>query len=379
MPRGSWLGFVASIVLAAPVAGQELGTLPAFPALSPPAPGAGVPPHGGGAGHGESPLKDLTPPGFADLIPPPDPHHAHGEVPGHLAPLAPGHAGFYTSAEYLLLRPRSGSFDYALLNATAGSLGTIGPIESLRYSRGNGLRVEGGYRFKAGWDVGVAYTYLNAIGSDFVNAGPGQIIFPTTTRPGLTDTATSASAKASTNYNLYDLVVGKRWVVDDHFAVRAFAGFRFADFGQRFDVLYDGADARRAAVNMRSGFDGFGPLIGGEAVLGGWHGWHGYARANGGLLSGRSTNSLLETNNAGGTTYVDTQYDVRQVVPVAGIAIGGGWQYRSFSVRAGYEVTHWFGLTQPVRFVDDVGQGKLVTRPSNYSLEGFFFQLGFAF
>ena len=47
--------------------------------------------------------------------------------------------------------------------------------------------------------------------------------------------------------------------------------------------------------------------------------------------------------------------------------------------RAGYEVTHWFGLTQPIRFVDDVGQGKISTRPVNLSLEGLFLQVGLAF
>ena len=45
----------------------------------------------------------------------------------------------------------------------------------------------------------------------------------------------------------------------------------------------------------------------------------------------------------------------------------------------GYEITHWSGFGEPVRFVDDIGQGKIVTRPSDLSLEGFFFQVGVAF
>lgn len=357
MRRGSWLGLVVCVAAASPAAGQA----PVVPLDA-----------------DDPPLRDLTPPGFADIVPPPPRHGGHDHPPGHLAPSAPAHAGFYGTAEYLLFRPRSGAFDFALVNAGAG-LATAGPVESLKYDLGNGVRAELGYRFERGWEVGFAYTFLEASGGRTAAAGPGGVLFPTLTRPGLTDAAASAAATASLNYNLYDGLVGKRFVLDDHFAVRAFGGFRFADITQRFDVGYDGLDAVRAAVGTRSEFEGFGPLVGGEAVLGGWHGFHAYARASGGLLTGRSTNTVRETNNAGGTVYVDSRYDVRKVVPVAGLAIGGGWQYRTVSVRAGYEVTHFFGLTEPLRFTDDVGQGKLVTRPSYLSLEGFFVQVGFAF
>jgi hypothetical protein len=132
-------------------------------------------------------------------------------------------------------------------------------------------------------------------------------------------------------------------------------------------------------VNTQSRFSGFGPIVGAEAVLQTWGGFHGYARATGGLIAGRSKNALVETNDAGNTLYANPTYDVDKIVPVASIAIGGGWQYRTISIRAGYEITQWYGLTQPVRFVDDVGQGKISTRPANLSLNGLFLQLGLAF
>jgi hypothetical protein len=144
-------------------------------------------------------------------------------------------------------------------------------------------------------------------------------------------------------------------------------------------VGFDGLDANLAAVRSRSGFDGCGPIVGAEAVVVGWHGLHLYSRAGAGLLTGRSTNRLMETNNADGTVYVDTRYDVRKVVPVASLAVGGGWQYRTVSIRAGYEITHWPGFGEPIRFVDDVSQGKIGTRPAALSLEGFFFQVGLVF
>jgi hypothetical protein len=355
MPRRSWLGLVVGVALAAPAAAQ-------------------VPP---GGPLDDAPVKDLTPPGFADIVPPPDPHAGHA-VPHHLAPSAPGHGGFYTTAEYLLVRPRADLLDFALVNTTGG-LATVGPVERLKYGLGNGLRAEAGYRFSGGCEFGFAYTYLNASGDRFLAAAAGQTLLPTITRPGLTDTALSALATARLNYNLYDALFGYRFTAGEHVAGRVFGGVRFADIGQRFDVRYDGMDARESAVVTCSCFDGFGPLIGAEATLGGWHGFHLYTRAIGGLLTGRSTNCFRETNNAGGTVYVDSRNDTRRVVPFAGIAIGGGWQYRTVSIRAGYEITHWSGLTQPLRFVDDVSQGKLSADPADLSLEGFFVQLGLTF
>ncbi len=374
MPQGSWLGLIVCAALVSPVIGLE--PPPVGHSATP-----GMPlPHGPAVLPNEHGVKDLTPPEFADLLPHDDhgsSHGAHG-TPGHLTPTVPEHAGFYGTAEYLLFRPRSAAYDYALANNTTG-LVTSGPVQSLQYDMGSGFRVEAGYRFEHGWDAAFAYTYFQSSGESSIVAGPGQVLFPTLTRPGLTDTATFASALANLNYNLYDMTIGKRFAFDESFAVRAFGGFRFTDITQRLDAFYNGLDARQASVITRSSFEGFGPLIGAEAVLSGWHGLHAYARTSGGLMVGRSCNQLTETNNGGATTYVNAIHNPGKVVPVVGIAIGGGWQYRTISIRAGYEVTHWFGISEPLRFTDDVSQGKLVARPSDLSLEGLFIQLGLSF
>jgi hypothetical protein len=220
---------------------------------------------------------------------------------------------------------------------------------------------------------------LRAVGGESVQAGPGQTLFPTMTRPGLTDTVLTASASAALNYNLFDVQLGRRFQIDDHFAMRGYAGFRFADITQTMNAGYNGLDANQAAVSTRSSFNGFGPILGGEAILGGWRGFHAYARFTGGLISGTSANSLVETNDGGNTLYANVPYNVEKVVPVATLAIGGGWQYRSVSLRFGYEVTQWFGLTERVRFTDDVSQGAFISRPGNLSLNGLFIQLGYVY
>lgn len=322
------------------------------------------------------PLKDLTPPGFADLIPPPA-EHAGGE--GGVRPVAREGRGLFAGAEYLLLRPASDGFDYAVRNRIAG-LATDGPVEALRYRLGNGFRVELGYRFPDGrLDVSAAYTRLRAFADGTVGAGPGQVLFPTRTRPSLTDAALTAAASADLEYNLYDLLVGRRFEVDDHLAVRGFAGVRFADVRQTMTVRYDGLDARGAGVHSNTRFEGAGPLVGAEVVLGGWRGFHLYARGSGGLLSGPVATAYQNSNDDGRTVYADLPYTVRKVVPVAGLGVGGGWAGRTVSVRVGYEVTHWFGLTDRVRLTGEAAQGALIATPGSLSLEGLFVQLGIAF
>lgn len=372
MPRtcGRW---VVAVVVAA---GLAAGAGAADPPPSLPPPDLGVP--------GLSPMppaeapvwKDLTPHGFGDLHPPE--HHPRHEVPGHLAPAAPPEPGFFGAAEFLLLRPRRGAFDYAV-PGSAGGLAPDGPIQSLNYELRAGIRAQLGYRFESGWDVSTAYTYFRSNASASSSAAPGRVLFPTQTRPGLIDAVAAATADANLEYNVYDLLVGRRAAIDEHVAVRAFGGLRFASIRQDFRAFYDGLDARRAGVDVGSQFEGFGPVIGGEAVLAGWRGFHLYARASGGLLTGPADNPILEANDGGRSVYARSAYDLRKVVPTTTLAVGGGWQYRTFSLRVGYEITHWFDLVDQPRFVDDFGAGKFVSRPANLSLEGLFVQVGLRF
>ncbi len=352
--------------------------LPGAPPLAADTPGTSIQTLAGLADE-HPPLKEL-PGGLPELIPAHDKHHGSGdhEIPGYLTPFVPTHGGWFTGGEFLLMRPRNSDLDYVIRNTTTG-LATTGPIESLKYGQGTGLRAELGYRYgESKWETAFAYTYFNGGGNSTLFAG-GGVLLPTLTRPGLTDRAQTATANVDLDYQLFDMLAARRVVVDEHFAVRWLGGFRFTDIRQVLNAYYDGGDARKAAVASRSRFQGFGPLVGAEAVLVGWKGLHLYTRASAGLISGRNVNRLLETNDSGATTYTNVNYDVRKVVPTGSIAIGGGWQYRTLSIRGGYEVTHWQGIFERPRFTDDVSPGKVVTRPANLTLEGLFLQVGLSF
>lgn len=330
------------------------------------------------ATYSDGAVKDLTPPGLAEPVVFAEPTHAT-DMAAFCARPPHEDGGLFGAAEYLLWRPRRGAFDYAVANSTNG-LATIGSVYALDYELQSGIRGTLGYRLPgSAWEVLFAYTHLGSSADDRITAGPGQVLFPTLTRPGLTDQAQSVAADASLQYNMYDLELGKRITVDEYFSGRVFGGIRFADIRQDFMAAYDGLDARQAFVTANSSFYGVGPVFGLEGDFGGWNGFFLYTRVSGGLIAGKLNNPLVETNNAGQTTYANLGYNGRGVVPMGTLALGGGWQYRTFSIRFGYEVTNWIGVIEQPRFVDDVAQGKLVTRPANLTLEGFVARVGLAF
>ena len=74
----------------------------------------------------------------------------------------------------------------------------------------------------------------------------------------------------------------------------------------------------------------------------------------------------------------DCRRPVRLTVPFAAWA----WhlyEYRGLFLRAGYEVTNFFGLFERQYYVDDFAEGKTLNRSSNLALDGFFVQFGLAF
>ena len=384
----SWVGVCAVLVFAGGAAAQTGGAFgsastPLAPLTPPGGPPAAFPPATPSTGspvrslaslpEDQLPVKDLTPSNVFHDLHPEEKHHGH-EVPGCLASVVPEHGGWYANAEFLLMRPRNSDFD-VVVRAPSTGLGTVGPIESFKYSPGTGLRAEIGYVADGGkWDVAFAYTYFTASDDYTSFAGANQVLLPTFTRPGLTDRVLTATGNADLDYQLFDMLGGRRFAIEENLAIRAIAGFRFTDIRQTLDVAFDGGDARKAAVKTRSRFQGFGPLVGAEATLAGPKGFHLYTRATGGFLTGNSVNAVIETNDSGATTYVNTRNDVRKVVPFGSLAIGGGWQYRSVAIRAGYEITHFQDIFERPRFVDDVSQGKVINRASSLSLEGLFIQ-----
>ncbi len=315
----------------------------------------------------DPPLKDFTPP------------ELEAPVQIHPTVLEPRDSGLYGSAEYLLLRPHLRTQDYALVDPL-NDIVPQGRVASVQDHLSSGFRIGVGYRLaNSGWDVGLFYTFLDSRGSSFAIAPNGGLLYPELTRPGLTDSALSAIAHARLNYNVFDLEMGKVIAYDDWTQFRLFSGIRFASIRQSVNTLYNGMLADNAFSESKSNFTGAGPIFGGEMRWNLSHSLSVFGKAQGGLIYGHTVSGLIETNNGGATLYNNVSDVYHSIVPMIGCAIGATWQYRGVTMTAGYQAVNWFGLIQRQAMINDFSEGKMIPRASDLSLDGFFFQLGFAF
>jgi hypothetical protein len=312
-------------------------------------------------------LPDFTPP---ELLKPPPPG---------VCDSGPPTGGFYAAVEFLYLTPRERGLDFAIVDPR-NDLVPAGTVQSLNYKPNAGVRGSIAYALPGrGWDLGFTYTYFSARDEFGIAAPDGGLLYPTLTRPGLTNEAAVASAHAHLTLNIYDLTAGRTWQPDEFSRWRFFGGVRLATVRQTFDAGYDGRDADGAFVDTKQSWTGTGPLFGAETwcQIGGGFGLFG--RATGALLTGTMTNPLTETNNGGATVYTDLRDRFALTVPMLSLAVGVSYEYRGLFIRAGYEVTHFFSLFERPAFVDSFAEGKFVRQSSNLALDGLFVQMGLTF
>lgn len=309
------------------------------------------------------PVRDLTPPEFLQVVEP-VPETPAGEV--------------FAAAEFLFFTPRQRGLDYAL-DDLRDDLIPAGRVRSLNYKTEPGIRASLGYR-PGGflWDVRFTYTYITSSDGFGAVAEPGGLLYPTLTRTGMTNEANTAFASSSLSINMYDAEVGYH-LEQEFFHARIFGGLRLANVRQALFAQYDGRDAQGATVDVRPNFDGIGPLFGMESTIGMGQGLGVFGRASGALLTGSMRAPFVETNNIGGTLYADLANRFALTVPVVTLGVGVSYQYRGLSLRAGYEVTNFFGIFERPTFIDDFAEGKFLRQSTNLGIDGLFVRLGLEF
>lgn len=305
-------------------------------------------------------LKDLTPEKLPSVQVTPDEHPP----------------GLYFSADFLLWTPRQSNLDFALIDRK-NDLIPSGSMQSLHLKTQAGLRTALSYRFSNGWDIGFSYGFFNTTDSYGAAAPAGGLIYPTLTRPGLINEASTAFGRAQLTMNTYDATFGKSWDATEDVRLRVYGGLRFATFDNLMKVDYNGRDAVSAYTENRSKFGGVGPIFGAEARVGLTENFGVFGKANGGLLTGANRVTLLETNNAGATAYTDFHDRNTSVIPFMQLGLGLECRYNGVFIRGGYEVSQYFDLVDRPVFLNDVAEGKLTRRLANLALDGFFLQAGF--
>ena len=193
-------------------------------------------------------VVDLTPPEF--LKPPP---------PGLIEQSPSG--GWNAGIEFLYVTPRERGLDFAIVDPR-DDLVPAGSIQSLYYQPTLAVRAGIAYQIpERHWDIGFAYTHIGATDEFGTAAGPGGLLYATLTRSGLTNEAQLAAARTRLTMDLYDVLAGRTWDLDESARVRLFGGGRLATVQQGMLATYYGREADAAAAELRWRFEGYGPLL----------------------------------------------------------------------------------------------------------------------
>ena len=236
--------------------------------------------------HGEAHgIKDVTPSYIPGRSEPVHSEHAEGGWMKHGGEATGG--GWYAFGDLLIMRPRRPATDFAIVDG-ANDLVPRGRPSSVLYNTEAGFRVGGGYALENGWSVGGTYTYFRNSDQRGLVAPPNGLIYPTLTRPGLIDSVTQANANLRLEYNVFDIDAMKKICVDESFAMKWGAGFKFVSIKQDLLAGYNGRDANNARVRSLNDFYGAGPTFGGEAQWNMMNGFGAYGKASGGLLDRKS-------------------------------------------------------------------------------------------
>jgi hypothetical protein len=366
--------------------GRSAVPLPAFPASNGPSVAQPAQPNGAPP---PPPAPNGAPPaalpGGVEHLPQPGtpvagPHGEHVVVEGHEDEGNPFH-GFYFTGDYLLLKPRRNAFDFAVVSpdrtTTPG-----GNVADVQWDTDSGYRLATGFALPGhDWSVGFTYTYLHTHGGGEEVAPAGGALFATLTRGGSFDQVDSAVARASFNYNVFDVDLSHKFKCHESFDLVVFGGGRFAWIDQSLSAVYNGGPdkATNDTVTSPVTFQGAGLTIGSEGLWNFYHGLGIYARARGSLLSGTFHNTLTETANNGTVSIVNVNERYQQIVPVAEMGMGLSYCGEHWHLSVGYELANWFNMVNSVDFPDSSNIGKVGRRTSDLSLEGLAVQLGLAF
>ena len=312
----------------------------------------------------------LEVPGLPPLPPPPNSESSHSSEASHDEPACGPWGGVFADVEFLYLKPYRRALDFGIVSPNTNS-DPEGSIQSDPWHSRSAFRVGAGYRLpEDGVEVGFFYTYLHDDEGGALSRPANGQLFATQTHPGTVEFANTANADATLSYNVYDLEVGRSVDISQRFAVRPFGGLRFADIGQNFNVVYNGADANRDIVDSRVNFHGGGLRAGGQVDWKVLDHLSVYGRGAGSLMVGDFDVNQTEFNNNGTTPLTNVHESFRKITPVLEMGVGVSYHTEHFRVSLGYEVTNWFNLVDTPSFVNDVHQGKYQRNVSDLGVDG---------
>ncbi len=289
--------------------------------------------------------------------------------------------GLYLSGEVLFLNPNLGDeLDFAIADS-GEALATSGSLEAVEYGSETDTRISVGYR-QGALDGRLTWLSIENSNSESAIRPESGFLFSTLTHPAQNDSAETAEAEASLSHVTTDVELGYSIAANQSLDMRLFAGLRFADINQDFNVAYDGVDFTNANVDLEHSFAGFGPKVGADLNLRLGSGFSLFSRVAGSLMVGDSRTTYNETDNDGDSVIADIKHrDNDRIISMLEMALGIDWSKQvtdniDFGLSLGYEYQNWFNAYDSIQFVDNASPGIFNSERENIGLQGIFFKSG---
>jgi hypothetical protein len=287
------------------------------------------------------------------------------------------------------MRPSRNNLEYAVVD-TAQTGNIRGSFESVDLGYEPGLRLNFGYDFGTGVDIGAQYTSLSFNETDSISINTATTdLWGIWLHPNAIiddNDVTSASASYNFDYDVFDLTAGKSFGSKSDLNYRLDAGFRYAHINQGFDIDYiqqiDPVNSRRSKIESSNNFHGFGPKVGLGINWPTGNGFTLYGSLAGSVLVGSFATNIKENDWHVGavnpTVRVDTgtRYENR-VVPVVEMLAGVEYSHKLSNGmlvggQFGYEWQNWFNMATTRQYVDDVDSQLSNTDTTDLGFDGFF-------
>lgn len=316
----------------------------------------------------------------------------------------PRSSGVFGKAEYLRWAYRQPGLEYGITDiGGVQDRGAVGSVLSIPGEYDNGMRASIGYRFNRGRSNGIfdgpemLFTYtefdtelfdrrIGSLRSSFISSDNSEnddsdninTLGVETITPD--DRATSATARMTFDYDVYDLEFAQSLQLTRSLTLRVAAGARAAVLNEHFDVTYTGGDFQVPYRAFRDwDYSGAGALVGGDLNWKVWRGCSINFGAKTGAILGRYQSRFFFPDDEPGVP-TDVRHGETRVNPF--IEVNAGIQYERqigdlvVTVGAGYEIVNWFNMADNRTFTDSHMEGQNVNTVRDLSLDGMYARLG---
>lgn len=313
-------------------------------------------------------------------------------------------AGIIANVDYLRWAYRQPGTEYGITDiGGVQDRGAVGSVLSIDGEYDNGIRATIGYRFDRGncncildrpeilfsfteFDTELFDQRIGPLRATFISSDNSEnddsdninTLGVETITPD--DRATSATARLTLDYDVYDLEFAQTLQLTPSLTWRLSGGARATVINERFDVTYTGGDFQVPYRAFRDwDYSGGGAMVGSVFNWSAPYGFSVNVGAKGGLVLGRYQSRYFFPDDEPGVP-TDVRHSETRVNPF--LEVSGGVQYQReigdclLTLGAGYELVNWFNMADNRTFTDSHIEGQNVNTVRDLSLDGMYARVG---